>query len=65
MRRNGFTEQVKTRLSIGMKQQLEAIAKERELDVSDIIRDALREFVAKRNAVVEKLLVGSQLEASK
>jgi len=39
---------IKTRVQPSMKRQLESIAASRHLDVADIVREALREFVAKQ-----------------
>lgn len=40
--------QIKTRVSPETKEALEKIAEQRELSLSDVLREAVREFLAKR-----------------
>lgn len=42
-----FTDEVKTRVTRAMKRNLEKRAAVRELDLSDIVREALREYLDK------------------
>lgn len=44
-----FPAEVKTRVSDETRQQLEALANHRQLSVSDIVREALREYADKRS----------------
>ncbi len=43
-----FSEEIKTRVPEAVKRRLEAEARERELDLSDIVREALREYFARQ-----------------
>ena len=43
-----FNEEIKTRVPEAVKRRLEAEAKSRELDLSDIVREALREYLARQ-----------------
>jgi hypothetical protein len=45
-----FTDEVKTRVTRRMKRDLERRAAARELDLSDIVREALRDYFAKNGA---------------
>jgi predicted transcriptional regulator len=45
-----LTESVKTRIPEEWKAKLEHIAESETLDVSDIVRRAIAEFIARRNA---------------
>jgi hypothetical protein len=42
-----LTAEIKTRVQPQVKEAFEAIARDRHLDVSDIVREAFREFLAK------------------
>lgn len=43
-----FTDEVKTRVTRAMKRSLEKRAAVRELDLSDIVREALRDYLEKQ-----------------
>lgn len=51
MGQNAFNEEIKTRVPGSVKRRLEAQAQSRELDLSDIVREALREYLAKQPLV--------------
>jgi Ribbon-helix-helix protein, copG family len=48
MRRPRLDAEIKTRLPNRTKETLQQIAEDRHLELSDIVREALREYVAKR-----------------
>jgi predicted transcriptional regulator len=50
----GLVESIKTRVPKGSKRALDQIAKERHLDLSDIVREALREYLMRRTAEPQK-----------
>lgn len=56
MRTELLNEQIKTRVPEQVKRDLEAIAKSRHLELSDIVREALRLYVAKNDANQMELL---------
>ena len=47
-----FNSAVKTRVPADMKEKIQELAKGRQLDESDIVREALREFLTKTPASV-------------
>jgi hypothetical protein len=49
-----FDAEIKTRVENPVKKQFQRLAKERHLDTADIVREALREYLAKQPATVEK-----------
>lgn len=55
-----FNEEIKTRVPEAVKRRLEAEAQSRELDLSDIVREALREYLAR-----QRLPVASTAEAGR
>jgi predicted transcriptional regulator len=44
-----LTEEVKVRVPLPAKEKLQALADQREISVSDIVREALREYLGKRD----------------
>lgn len=50
MSKERLEAEIKTRVARGVKARFEALAAERHLDMADVVREALREFLA-RNPV--------------
>lgn len=48
-----FNEEIKTRVPEPVKRRLEEEARNRELDLSDIVREALREYLARKNLIAD------------
>jgi len=47
MKHEALTDQIKTRVQPSVKKAFQSIAVRRHLDVSDIVREALREYLSK------------------
>jgi predicted DNA-binding protein len=53
MRTDKRTADVKVRVTVATKEQLEALAGSRQLDVADIVREALREYLGRESERME------------
>lgn len=56
MRTERFQQNIKTRVPAELKRELESIAQGRHLDLSDIVREALRIYAVKNNPAQLELL---------